>query len=68
MLCELDWPHTTLVGIEVACTTTLAEGGGYCDFRFRRPGATDVGIPPASLAALVAHGVVGCAAYGALLR
>ena len=67
VLCELDWPHTELVGIELIRTTTLAEGGECCDFRFRRPGASDIGIPRASLAALIAHGVVGWAACGALM-
>jgi len=67
VLCELDWPHTELVGIELIRTTTLAEGGECCDFRFRRPGASDIGIPRASLAALIAHGVVGWTACGALM-
>jgi hypothetical protein len=67
VLCELDWPHAELLGIELIRTTTLAQGGERCDFRFRRPGAPDVGIPRASLAALIAHGVVGWAACGALM-
>lgn len=67
VLCELDWPHAELLGIELIRTTTLAQGGERCDFRFRRPGAPDVGIPRASLAALLAHGVVGWAACGALM-
>jgi len=67
VLCELDWPHTELIGIELMRTTTLAEGGERCDFRFRRPGASDVGIPRASLTALIAHGFVGWAACGALM-
>jgi len=67
VLCELDWPHTELVGIELIRTTTLAEGGEYCDFRFRRPGASDIGSPRASLAALIAHGVLGWAACGVLM-
>ncbi len=67
VLCELDWPHTELLGIELIRTTTLAQGGERCDFRFRRPGAPDVGIPRASLAALIGHGVVGWAACGALM-
>jgi len=67
VLCELDWPHTELLGIELIRTTTLAQGGDRCDFRFRRPGAPDVGIRRASLAALIAHGVVGWAACGALM-
>ena len=32
-------------------TTTLAQGAERCDFRFRRPDASDVGIPRASLTA-----------------
>lgn len=67
VLCELDWPLTELIGIELMRTTTLAEGGERCDFRFRRPGASDVGIPRASLAALFAHGFVGWAACSALM-
>lgn len=67
VLCELDWPHTELLGIGLVRTTTLAQGGERCDFRFRRPGAPDVGIPRASLAVLIAHGIVGWAACGALM-
>jgi hypothetical protein len=67
VLCELDWPHTELLGIELIRTTTLAQGGDRCDFRFRRPGAPDVGIPRASVAALIAHGILGWAACGALM-
>jgi hypothetical protein len=67
VLCELDWPHTELIGIELMRTTTLAQGGERCDFRFRRPGAPDVGIPRASVAALIAHGFVGWAACGLLM-
>jgi len=67
VLCELDWPLTEVIGIELVRTTTLAQGGERCDFRFRRPGASDVGIPRASLAALFAHGFVGWAACAALM-
>ena len=67
VLCELDWPLTELIGIELIRTTTLAEGGERCDFRFRRPGAPDVGIPRASLATLILHGFVGWAACAILM-
>jgi len=67
VLCELDWPHMELIGVELMRTTTLAEGGERCDFRFRRPGASDVGMPRASLAAFIAHGFVGWAACAALM-
>lgn len=67
VLCELDWPHTELLDIELVRTKTLAQGGECCDFRFRRPGAPDVGIPRASLVILIAHGVIGWAACGALM-
>jgi hypothetical protein len=67
VLCELDWPHAELLGIELIRTTTLAQGGERCDFRFRRPGAPDIGFPRASLAALIVHGVVGWAACGILM-
>ncbi len=67
VLCELDWPHTELLGIELIRTTTLAQGGERCDFRFRRPGTPDIGIPRSSLVALMAHGVVGWAACGVLM-
>lgn len=67
VLCALDWPHTELAGIELMRTTTLAQGGQRCDFRFRRPDAADVGLPRASLLALAAHAVAGWAACGVLM-
>jgi hypothetical protein len=44
-----------------------AHGEERCDFRFRRPGAPDVGIRRATLAALIAHGIVGWGACGVLM-
>jgi len=38
VLCELDWPHAELIGVELMRTTTLAQGAARCDFRFRRGG------------------------------
>ena len=37
VLCELDWPHSELLGITLIRTTTLAQGGTRCDFRFVDP-------------------------------
>ena len=37
-LCELDWPHAELIGVDLMRTTTLAQGAARCDFRFRRSG------------------------------
>ena len=36
VLCELDWPHAELIGVDLVRTTTLAQGAARCDFRFRR--------------------------------
>lgn len=54
VLCELDWPHTELLGIKLLRTTTLAQGGERCDFRFLRAGAADIGQPRAPLMTLFA--------------
>lgn len=35
-LCRLDFVLADLMDLELARTTTIAEGGGRCDFRYRR--------------------------------
>lgn len=36
-LCRLDFLFVKVMGLELERTTTLAEGGMRCDFRFRCP-------------------------------
>ena len=36
-LCRLDYMTTEIMGVHLERTTTLAEGGPKCDFRFSRP-------------------------------
>jgi len=67
VLCELDWPNAELIGVRLDRTTTLAQGGERCDFRFSRAGATDVGLRRASLVAVLVHAIVGWAACGAIM-
>jgi hypothetical protein len=67
VLCELDWPNAELIGVRLDRTTTLAQGGERCDFRFSRVGATDVGLQRASLVAVFAHAMAGWAACGAMM-
>lgn len=35
-LCRLDFPMADMMGMELVRTTTIAEGGKRCDFRYRR--------------------------------
>ena len=41
-ICALDQIYSEAFGWGLARTTTLAEGGGRCDFRFRRGGETEI--------------------------
>jgi hypothetical protein len=45
-LCAVDQLYSDMLGWGLKRTTTLAEGGLRCDFRFRRGGATELRLPP----------------------
>ncbi len=44
--CFLDYPKCELGGLGLTRTTTLGEGGGRCDFRFKEGGRSTQGWPP----------------------
>jgi hypothetical protein len=46
-LCQLDYPMSRVFGMGLVRTTTLAQGGTRCDFRYKRGRKTEPGWPPA---------------------
>lgn len=46
-ICAVDKPASEMFGWGLRRTTTLAEGGDRCDFRFRKGGPTEVAVPVA---------------------
>lgn len=44
-ICAIDRPASELLGWGLDRTTTLAEGGKVCDFKFKKGGPTSVQIP-----------------------
>jgi len=45
--CQLDYPMSRVFGMGLVRTTTLAQGGTRCDFRYKRGRKTEPGWPPA---------------------
>jgi len=45
-LCQLDYPMSRVFGMGLVRTTTLAQGGSRCDFRYKRGRKTEPGWPP----------------------
>jgi hypothetical protein len=46
-LCAADVLYSRALGWGLARTTTLAEGAGKCDFRFKKGGPTNIAVPAA---------------------